>query len=72
MRCLGGGRTDSNYIDARNRIVADAVAYEAEDSNGRMHARNMAFLTAAKADWKFFIENYFRAFEIAMDRNARK
>lgn len=65
-------RTDSNYIDARNRIVADAVAYEAEDSNGRMHARNMAFLTAAKADWKFFIENYFRAFEIAMDRNARK
>ncbi len=65
-------RTDSNYIDARNRIVADAVAYEAEDSNGRMHARNMAFLTAAKADWKFFIENYYRAFEIAMDRNARK
>lgn len=65
-------RTDSNYIDVRNRIVADAVAYEAEDSNGRMHARNMAFLTAAKADWKFFIENYCRAFEIAMDRNARK
>ena len=65
-------RTDSNYIDARNRIVGDALAYEAEDANGRRQARNMAFLTAAKADWKFFIENYYRAFEIALDRNARK
>lgn len=65
-------RTDSNYIDARNRIVGDALAYEAEDANGRRQARNMAFLTAAKADWKYFIENYYRAFEIALDRNARK
>ncbi len=44
-------RTDSNYIDARNRIVADAVAYEAEDSNGRMHARNMALSPTAAKSW---------------------
>ncbi len=65
-------RTDSNYLQVRDEIAAASIAYEESDSNLRVHARNMAFLTAARADWKFFMEHYYRAFEIALKRNLRK
>ena len=64
-------RTDSNYLQVRDEIAAAAVAYEASDSNNRVQARNMAFLTGARADWKFFIENYYHAFETALKRHVR-
>lgn len=65
-------RTDSNYGEACHYIASAALDYLAEDNSTRLHARNLAFLTSAKADWKFFILNYDKAFEIALTRNKRR
>lgn len=65
-------RTDSNYAQAAALIRMAALEYITEDVSLRLKARNLAFLTAAKADWKFFILNYDKAFEIALTRNMRR
>lgn len=65
-------RTDSNYDRAAALIRMAALEYITEDVSLRLKARNLAFLTAAKADWKFFILNYDKAFEIALSRNVRR
>lgn len=65
-------RTDSNYARAAALIRMAAQEYITEDVSLRLKARNLAFLTAAKADWKFFILNYDKAFEIALSRNVRR
>lgn len=65
-------RTDSNYVQAAALIRMAALEYITEDVSLRLKARNLAFLTAAKADWKFFILNYDKAFEIALSRNMRR
>lgn len=65
-------RTDSNYAQAAALIRIAALEYITEDVSLRLKARNLAFLTAAKADWKFFILNYDKAFEIALSRNVRR
>lgn len=65
-------RTDSNYAQAAALILMAALEYITEDVSLRLKARNLAFLTAAKADWKFFILNYDKAFEIALSRNVRR
>lgn len=65
-------RTDSNYVRAAALIRMAALEYITEDVSLRLKARNLAFLTAAKADWKFFILNYDKAFEIALSRNVRR
>lgn len=65
-------RTDSNYAQAGALIRTAALEYITEDVSLRLKARNLAFLTAAKADWKFFILNYDKAFEIALSRNVRR
>lgn len=62
-------RNDSDYLQARDSIVNAALAYEALDSSGRQHARNMAFLTAAKTDWKYFIALYDKAFRVALSKH---
>lgn len=65
-------RTDSNYAQAAALIRMAALEYITEDVSLRLKERNLAFLTAAKADWKFFILNYDKAFEIALSRNVRR
>lgn len=65
-------RTDSNYAQAAALIRMAALEYITEDVSLRLKARNLAFLTAAKADWKFFILNYDKAFEIALSRNVSR
>lgn len=65
-------RTDSNYAQAAALIRMAALEYITEDVSLRLKARNLAFLTAAKSDWKFFILNYDKAFEIALSRNMRR
>lgn len=65
-------RTDSNYTEARNEIAEEALDYILTDPRDRNNARHAAFLTAAKADWKYFIKFYNQAFEIAfVNRNHR-
>lgn len=65
-------RADSGYERTRDEIAAAALAYDALDANGRLQARNMAFLTSAKTDWKYFIEFYDKAFRIALAKNKLK
>ncbi|MDE6410368.1 MAG: glycosyltransferase [Muribaculaceae bacterium] len=61
-------RTDSNYQDACEKISAKAVNYIKESPAGRSEARHASFLTAAKADWQFFMKHYDHAFEVAIAR----
>lgn len=60
-------RNDSDYHRSLDNIAAAAVAYEEADANARQKARNKAFMTSSKTDWKFFIEHYFKAFRIALN-----
>lgn len=62
-------RNDSGYEHTCNEIAAAALAYEAQDSNSRLLARNKAFMTSAKTDWKYFIAHYDKAFRIALTHN---
>ncbi|MDE7413092.1 MAG: glycosyltransferase [Muribaculaceae bacterium] len=61
-------RTDSNYDEACRKIAQRAVAYMRETPAGRSNARHASFLTAAKADWQFFMEKYDEAFHVAVAR----
>lgn len=65
-------RTDSNYIQDRDEISSAALAYETEGAAGRSEARHAAFLTSAKADWRFFIKHYDKAFEVALANAAKR
>lgn len=60
-------RNDSDYHVTLDEIAAAAVAYEKSDLNVRQQARNKAFMTSSKTDWKFFIAHYDKAFRIALD-----
>lgn len=59
-------RNDSDYHRSLDDIAAAAVAYEESDANARQQARNKAFMTSSKTDWKFFIAHYDKAFRIAL------
>ena len=61
-------REDSNYNAARREIASAALEYFNESTVKRSEARHAAFLTAEKADWKFFIAYYDEAFTIALNR----
>lgn len=62
-------RNDADYARTCGKIASAALAYEAEDVTSRLQARNMAFLTSAKADWKHFIADYDEAFRIALSKH---
>lgn len=62
-------RNDSDYLSSRDEIARAAIAYEESDAMRRLHARNMAFLTSAKTDWKYFMAHYDKAFTIALDKH---
>ncbi|MCM1369408.1 MAG: glycogen/starch synthase [Candidatus Amulumruptor caecigallinarius] len=59
-------RNDSDYDRTCGEIVESTLNYVEADQKKRLKARNMAFLTSAKADWKYFIANYDKAYEIAL------
>ncbi len=65
-------RGDSNYGEACHTIASTAISYLLQDTNLRQKARGKAFLTAAKADWKFFVNKYYEAFKTAFARNTRR
>lgn len=65
-------REDYNYDESRRLIAEAAAEYIATDGKERSDARRAAFITAEKADWKFFIKDYAQAFKVAEERrNAR-
>lgn len=62
-------RSDAGYHETCAKIASAALAYEAEDATMRLQARNMAFLTSAKTDWKYFVAHYNKAFAIALSKH---
>lgn len=65
-------RDDTNYNEACHAIADTAISYLLTDANGRLQARNMAFLTSAKCDWKYFISHYDMAFSLALSNSRRR
>lgn len=61
-------RTDSNYSEARDIISSTVANYGNGDTIVRKAARNKAFMTATRADWNFFMQYYYDAFRIAINR----
>lgn len=61
-------RTDSNYQLAAHAIAATVARYQALPLSGKEEAMAAARATAARANWKFFIEKYYEAFTVAEKR----
>ncbi|MDE6272187.1 MAG: glycogen/starch synthase [Muribaculaceae bacterium] len=63
------GREDTNYLQNTEEIASTAATYMTLPAKDKKEAREAACATSRKADWKFFIEDYYKAFEIAL-KNA--
>lgn len=65
-------RTDSNFIEAAEQIK-DAILHFASLSPTEMESlRHAAAKTAEKALWKHFIENYHKAYDIALKARDKR
>lgn len=62
-------REDTNYLENASQIATTAAAYMNQKSEEIAAARKQASATARKADWEYFIEDYYKAFDIAL-KNA--
>ena len=65
-------RTDSNYPNAAFDIASQLNMYANQPEDLKEKVRLLAVSTAEKADWKYFIEFYYKAFEIAADRRNQR
>lgn len=65
-------RTDSNYRAAAFEIAEILKEYSAATPKTKEKIRSAASQTAETADWKYFIENYYEAFEIAGQRRDKR
>lgn len=61
-------RTDSNYHEAAEKVAEAMAGFCALDGADRAALGRAAMETASKADWKYFIARYYKAFEIAEER----
>ena len=67
------GRTDSNYDHAAYEIGHQIMEYSRFSTDEVAVASAAALSTSQKADWKFFISEYYKAFEVAAcNRDARQ
>lgn len=67
------GRTDSNYGDAAYEIGHQLMEYARFNGEEVKTASRAALATSEKADWKFFISEYYKAFAVAArNRDARQ
>lgn len=61
-------RTDSNYGEAAAAIASTIKDFTEATPSVRGKEMKAAAATAAKADWKYFIQYYYDAFNVAMKR----
>ncbi|MDE6444135.1 MAG: glycosyltransferase [Muribaculaceae bacterium] len=66
------GRSDSNYNEAADEIANQIARYSVQTQDEKKEAREAASATSAKADWKFFISAYDKAFKVASDRRDER
>lgn len=62
------GRTDSNYHDTAHEIARQLHQYADAPKEIHEDVRKASYLTAEKADWKYFILFYYEAFLVAGER----
>lgn len=65
-------RTDSNYYENSYAIAEEAFNYDKESASLRMKAKGGAFDTSKKADWRFFIKEYDKAYDVALERAKKR
>ncbi|MDE6811118.1 MAG: glycogen/starch synthase [Muribaculaceae bacterium] len=60
-------REDTNYLNNASQIAEEVSYYCGLDINRRSKAKEAAYKTSRKADWVFFIQDYYKAFQIALN-----
>lgn len=65
-------RTDSNYPESAYEIASQLNFYAQTSDEVRNKVKKLAFATAEKADWKYFISYYHQAFKIACERRNQR
>lgn len=65
-------RNDSNYCGASLEIAVQLQIYAGLSKQKRKVAKDAAKATALKADWKYFIDFYYDAFNIALKRRDER
>lgn len=66
------GRTDANYMEAAQQIANQIGEFIDAGKTKQKCAQIAAVTTAEQADWKYFIEAYYRAYKIAADRRNKR
>lgn len=66
------GRTDSNYADDALEIARQISDYCSFSTGEKATASKAATATSGKADWKFFIKKYYKAFEVASKNRDKR
>lgn len=66
------GRTDSNYADDALEIARQISDYCSFSDEEKVTASKAATATSGKADWKFFIKKYYKAFEVASKNRDKR
>ncbi|MDE6329905.1 MAG: glycogen/starch synthase [Muribaculaceae bacterium] len=65
-------REDTTYAANAEEIASEAGRYMTLGAAAVAEARAAAVATSAKADWKFFIEDYDKAFAIALAKASKR
>ena len=65
-------RNDSDYDQAVGEISRNAAQYMASPADVVLSSRQAAAATSRKADWQYFIKDYYEAFGIAIAGAARR
>ncbi len=73
---LGGGvtvlhRDDDNYFEVAENIKNHILDYISLDARRRQALRRSAAAIAKKAEWRNFVENYFKAFAFAIEKQRK-
>lgn len=65
-------REDTNYTESAAEIASSVEEYIAKEALVAPNARKAAVATSRKADWQFFIKDYYTAFGIALGNAAKR
>ena len=65
-------RTDGNFIEASEAIKATILQFTRMDSKLVTKMRKNAGAIAEKALWSHFIENYYKAYDIALNNRTKR
>lgn len=65
-------RTDSNYQQSSRSIAEATASYMGSNAELIEKARESASATARKADWQYFIKDYYKAFNVAICNASKR